>query len=248
MNELDPGPRRDLFLADSTCLIGCSGIPLFNPSNSSTFTSSDVPFGIKFGSGHAAGTLAQDVVQMAGFAVSNQTFGVCDRISSGLLTAPVSGLLGLAWQTIASSQATPFWQALVASGSWDSPVMSFQLTRYVHYNLPETPIFSNCLVFSFLDDPSAQTLEPGGTFTMGIPALHLILIILSDATKCTGFVNSSLYTGDIDFVDMPGTPSYWILPLTCTLVRTMLCFAILSLICFISAYGSRKFSIAPKWF
>jgi len=69
---------------------------------------------------------------MAGFSVHNQTFAVCDRISPGLLHSPVSGLLGLAWQTIASSEAIPFWQALAADGAWDSPVMSFQLTRYVY--------------------------------------------------------------------------------------------------------------------
>lgn len=68
---------------------------------------------------------------MAGFSVHNQTFAICDRISPGLLSSPVSGLLGLAWQAIASSGAAPFWQALVAGGVWDFPVMSFQLTRYV---------------------------------------------------------------------------------------------------------------------
>lgn len=68
---------------------------------------------------------------MAGFKVSNQTFGVCDTVSSGLLTSPVSGLLGLAFKSIASSGATPFWEALAAGGAWDSPLMAFQLTRFV---------------------------------------------------------------------------------------------------------------------
>ena len=56
--------------------------------------------------------------------------------------------MGLAFQTIASSGAKPFWQTLVDDGAWDSPVMSFQLTR-------------------FIDQQRAHTLEPGGTFTMG---------------------------------------------------------------------------------
>lgn len=66
---------------------------------------------------------------MAGFSVANQVFGVCDQVSKGLLNSPVSGLMGLAWNTIASSGATPFWQTLAASGAWDSPEMAFQLTR-----------------------------------------------------------------------------------------------------------------------
>jgi cathepsin D len=68
---------------------------------------------------------------MAGFSVENQVFGVCNRVSSGLLNNPVSGLLGLAFQTIASSKAQPLWQTLVTSNAWDEPLMSFQLTRCV---------------------------------------------------------------------------------------------------------------------
>ena len=73
---------------------------------------------------------------MAGFSVSNQVFAAVDQISSGLLTSPVSGLLGLAWQAIAASGATPFWQTLASSsGTWTDPVMSFQLTRCVMRDL-----------------------------------------------------------------------------------------------------------------
>jgi cathepsin D len=118
-------------VAENNCTAGCNGVPTFNPSMSSTFTSNGAAFKISYGSGEAAGTLGEDVIQMAGFSVSNQTFAVCDTVSSGLLASPVSGLLGLAFKSIASSGATPFWEALVANGAWDSPVMSFQLTRYV---------------------------------------------------------------------------------------------------------------------
>ncbi|KAG6898298.1 hypothetical protein C0992_011889 [Termitomyces sp. T32_za158] len=99
-------------------------------------------------SGQASGRLGSDVVQMAGFSVPNQTFAICDNVSQGLLSNPVSGLLGLAFQTIASSGAVPFWQTLAASGAWDSPLMAFHLTRY-------------------LNDTTAKTLEYGGSLSMG---------------------------------------------------------------------------------
>lgn len=70
---------------------------------------------------------------MAGFSVPDQVFGVCDVISSGLVSDPVSGLLGLAWESIAASGAMPFWQTLVAGGAWDEPLMAFQLTRFVYF-------------------------------------------------------------------------------------------------------------------
>jgi len=78
----------------------------------------------------------------------NQSFALCDNVSNGLLTVPVSGLAGLGWQSIASSGATPFWETLAKGGAWDDPVMAFQLTRYVN-------------------NTRADALEAGGSFTMG---------------------------------------------------------------------------------
>lgn len=173
---LDTG-SSDLWVSDSNCQVGCDGVPTFASASSSTFKNLTTDFSITYGSGKAVGSLGQDTVQMAGFSVSNQVFGVCDGVSAGLLNAPVSGLLGLGWQTIASSRAMPFWQQLVSGGAWDEPVMAFQLTRFVNRS-------------------NAATLEPGGSFTMG-------------------FVNSSLYTGDIEYVNIPGGKgTYWILPMT----------------------------------
>lgn len=61
--------------------------------------------------------------------MSNQILAVCDEVSANLLNTPVSGLMGLAFQTIASSGATPFWETLASSGAWTEPLMAFQLTR-----------------------------------------------------------------------------------------------------------------------
>jgi len=85
---------------------------------------------------------------MAGFSVPDQIFGVADVVSTGLLTSPVSGLLGLGFKSIASSRATPFWQTLVENGAWDQPLMSFYLSR-------------------FINSSHAKPMEPGGRFTMG---------------------------------------------------------------------------------
>jgi hypothetical protein len=57
--------------------------------------------------------------------------------------------MGLAFDSIASSNAKPFWQALAdTSGTLDQPLFAFQLTR-----------FSN--------NTNAGGLELGGTFTIG---------------------------------------------------------------------------------
>lgn len=156
----------DLWVADSQCTTGCSSVPTFDASSSSTFQNQSTAFSITYGSGQAAGSLGQDVVQMAGFSVPNQIFAVCNQVSPGLLTDPVSGLFGLAFQTIASSGAEPFWQTLASSGAWDSPLMSFSLTRLVD-KLMQPGVFSLTLYVSFLNLTSAQSEEPGGSFSMG---------------------------------------------------------------------------------
>lgn len=87
--------------------------------------------------------------------------------------------MGLAFQSIAASGATPFWQSLAeTSGTLDSSLFAFQLTR-------------------FTNDSSANNLEPGGAFNLGA-------------------VNSTLFTGSIDYQDVPAdAPGYWIQELTC---------------------------------
>lgn len=122
-------PISDLWLASSNCITGCDSVATFDSSTSSTFQNQSKEFSIQYGSGEAAGILGEDTIQMAGFSVTNQVFGICDQVSEGLLNSPVSGLMGLAWNTIASTGATPFWQTLAESGKWDSPLMAFQLTR-----------------------------------------------------------------------------------------------------------------------
>ena len=98
---------------------------------------------------------------MAGFEVSSQTFGaspslpkrhsarylypcaaVASQVVQGTISAPLSGIMGMAFSTIASSRATPFWETLVNDqGTLDEPLMAFQLTR-------------------FIDTQGAQGLEP----------------------------------------------------------------------------------------
>ena len=61
----------------------------------------------------------------------NMHIGVIDIASLDMpLFAPVSGFLGLAWETLAVSQRMPFWQALASSGALDSPLFAIQLTRW----------------------------------------------------------------------------------------------------------------------
>lgn len=68
---------------------------------------------------------------------------------------------------------------------------------------------------SFLDDSGAASLEPGGTFTMGRVLVFGYPSLSQSVFSSTGYLDNSLYTGDVDFVNIPsGQESYWTLPLT----------------------------------
>ncbi|KZV65093.1 aspartic peptidase A1 [Peniophora sp. CONT] len=169
---LDTG-SADFWLAAPDCS-GCpDGIETFDGSSSSTFSNLTESFSITYGSGSASGYLVSDTVQMAGFEVAGQTFGVSNTVESGLIDSPVSGLLGLAWKGLSSSGATPFWEQLYEANVLDSPVMGFHLSRYLNVS-------------------RASALEPGGTFTLGA-------------------LNTSLYTGDVDYQDLAQSNLYWTL-------------------------------------
>ena len=173
---LDTG-SADLWIADSQCeSSGCSGTTLFTTSSSSTFSSTGEAFDITYGSGEAAGTLASDTVTMGGFTVTGQTFAVVNETTASLISNPLSGLMGLAWKSIAQSGATPFWETLAASGSWDSAEMAFYLKRYRG------------------DDSASQVESDGGEFTMGG----------LDSSKYTGDMNYiTIDSDDQDYWRIP---------------------------------------------
>ena len=144
---LDTG-SADLWVADQKCTSGCRGVPTFDATASSSYQNLSTPFQITYGSGAARGNLGHDVIQMAGFAIENQTFATTDEVTEGVLSDPVSGIVGLGWQGISAARIMPFWQVLAEEGLLSEPLMSFQLTR-------------------FNNDSQVQQLEPGGTFTLG---------------------------------------------------------------------------------
>ncbi|KAH9932455.1 aspartic peptidase domain-containing protein [Fomitopsis serialis] len=158
---MDTG-SSDLWLASKTCS-GCpSDTPEYDSSSSSSFKSnssstsssgghgggSNGAVSITYGSGEVQGSLGSDTVSLAGQTVSSQTFLVVDDVSTNLLDGNVTGIMGLAFQTLAATGAVPFWQALIGQNSLANPEFAFYLTRFV-------------------DDMSASVEEPGGTFTLG---------------------------------------------------------------------------------
>jgi cathepsin D len=70
------------------------------------------------------------------------------RTSEGFLDGSFSGTMGLGFQTLATTGAVPFWQALLNANELTEPLFSMWLTR-------------------FINDVTATELEPGGILTLG---------------------------------------------------------------------------------
>ncbi|VDC07600.1 unnamed protein product [Peniophora sp. CBMAI 1063] len=145
---LDTG-SSDLWFATTACTNCPTGTPEFDTSKSSSLNTSSQTIRLSYGSGTASGNLLQDTVSLGPYTISNQIFTGVTTLSDGLIDGSLAGILGLAFQNLAVSQATPFWEALVNAGELSSPEMGFYLTR-------------------FLDDATSSTeTDPGGTFTLG---------------------------------------------------------------------------------
>ena len=74
-------------------------------------------------------------------------------MSTGLLQGSTSGIIGLAFQPLAASRSTPFWEALAEGSQLSSPEFSFWLTRV-----------SGTAAANSNANPNNQ---PGGAFTLG---------------------------------------------------------------------------------
>lgn len=179
---LDTG-SSDLWVVDDSCQTCSSSTPVFDVSASTsvkTDTASRPDTTISYGSGAVAGTLSSDTVAMAGFTVDSQVFLAVDRTTSGLLSGTVSGIMGLAFQRLAATEAVPFWETLANNNQLSDPEMSFHLDRHRGER-------------TFVNE------QEGGSFTLG-------------------GTNSSLFQGDIEFLDAQGE-SYWLLEMNSLTVQ-----------------------------
>lgn len=193
---LDTG-SSDLWVADNSCITCSSSTPVFDPSSSSssqTATGAGAETTISYGSGAVAGTLSTDTVSMGGFTLDEQVFRASLHLSSLVINtfavAVDQTTQGLLSGTVSGIMGLAF-EAISSTRStpfWKALVDGNQLTA------PEMSFW----LARFRGDDDAGSEEPGGTFTLG-------------------GTNASLFTGDIEFIDLPvTTPSFWLLRLTCS--------------------------------
>ncbi|XP_070604988.1 gastricsin-like [Erythrolamprus reginae] len=106
----------------------CKNHPLFNPSQSSTYSSQGQTFGLLYGSGSLTGVFGYDTVTIQGISITNQQFGLSEtEPGSAFLYSKYDGILGLAYPSLSSGGATTVMQGMIQENLLDAPIFSFYL-------------------------------------------------------------------------------------------------------------------------
>ncbi|XP_054464971.1 pepsin A-like [Anoplopoma fimbria] len=106
----------------------CENHRKFNPQQSSTFKWGNQGLSIQYGTGSMTGYLAIDNVEVGGITVSKQVFGISQTEAPFMAHMTADGILGLAFQTIASDNVVPVFDMMVNEGLVSQALFSVYLS------------------------------------------------------------------------------------------------------------------------
>uniref|UniRef100_A0A3Q0R5Q3 pepsin A n=1 Tax=Amphilophus citrinellus TaxID=61819 RepID=A0A3Q0R5Q3_AMPCI len=106
----------------------CENHRRFNPAQSSTFKWGDQTLSIQYGTGSMTGYLGSDTVMVGGISVANQVFGLSETEASFMAYMQADGILGLAFQSIASDNVVPVFNNMINQGLVSEPLFSVYLS------------------------------------------------------------------------------------------------------------------------
>ncbi|KDQ07014.1 hypothetical protein BOTBODRAFT_181072 [Botryobasidium botryosum FD-172 SS1] len=122
--DFDTG-SSDLFIPSSSCK-NCGSHTTYNPSK----TSKDLrkEFSLSYGDGSTtSGEQYSDTVTVAGLTATGQTLGAATSYSDSFTNGPTDGLMGLAFPSLSSYPATPFFNTLISQKKVAAGAFSFFL-------------------------------------------------------------------------------------------------------------------------
>ncbi|KAM9856034.1 pepsin A-like [Aulostomus maculatus] len=108
----------------------CQNHRKFNPQQSSTFVWGSQPLSIAYGTGSMTGHLASDTVEVGGISVANQVFGLSRSEAPFMAHMAADGILGLAFQSIASDNVVPVFYNMVKQNLVPQPFFSVYLSSH----------------------------------------------------------------------------------------------------------------------
>jgi len=123
----------NLWVPSKTCEktnVACLLHDKYDHTKSSSYAANGTAYSIKYGSGQCSGFMSNDEVTVGGLTVQNQTFAeVTKEPGIAFVAAHFDGILGLGFDSIAVTHATPWWYHVVEQKLVDEPVFAFYLNR-----------------------------------------------------------------------------------------------------------------------
>ncbi|XP_072306182.1 pepsin A-like [Eucyclogobius newberryi] len=113
---------------DCTSSEACQNHNLFDPSKSSSFVWGSQSLSIQYGTGSMDGYLGSDTVEVGGITVSNQVFGLSTSEAQFMAEMAADGILGLAFQSIASDNVVPVFNNMISQNLVSEPLFSVYLS------------------------------------------------------------------------------------------------------------------------
>ncbi|KAK6470557.1 gastricsin-like isoform X1 [Huso huso] len=121
----------NLWVASTYCSSqACTNHPVFNPSQSSTWSSNGQSFSLQYGTGSLTGVFGYDTVTVGGIAISNQEVGLStNEPGTNFVYAQFDGILGLAYPSLAAGGETPVMDTMMQQNLLQANVFAFYLSR-----------------------------------------------------------------------------------------------------------------------
>ncbi|XP_018611520.1 gastricsin-like [Scleropages formosus] len=108
----------------------CNAHPKFDPSSSSTYSSTRNTFYLPYGTGSLYGVFGYDTVNVGGIVVTNQELGLStNEPGETFLQAQFDGILGLSYPSIAAGGATPVMDTMMQENLLQYNMFAFYLSR-----------------------------------------------------------------------------------------------------------------------
>lgn len=109
--------------------VGCGNHPFLGSQSSSSFVASQQTFNVTYGTGNAAGNLAQDNVVLAGLSLPSHAFGVAHFESANFVQASFDGLMGLAQSGLSTQKVPTPVEALASAGTIEQAIVAYKIPR-----------------------------------------------------------------------------------------------------------------------
>lgn len=124
MNRYKFSPAAAQILASKNA---CFGKNLFDGTKSSTYSTNDQAFQIKYGTGSCSGYIATDNLCLDDLCIKNG-FGVATHLAPFFADQPFDGIFGMAFQTIAVDNVKPPIQNMIDQGMLANPWFTVWMT------------------------------------------------------------------------------------------------------------------------